>query len=114
MGEVIDFTERQKCRKKKKASSIPPILRKFCVHAIRLLASIIKSGSYSVVYIVKKITWKLIKFFAILTIFVFVVEYIAGDIVYKSIYNAALLLLLLTVINFLASVYLKKQLRTKK
>ncbi|EKL8988806.1 hypothetical protein PSZ29_004394 [Salmonella enterica] len=114
MGEVIDFTERQKCRKKKKASSIPPILRKFCAHAIRLLASIIKSGSYSVVYIVKKITWKLIKFFAILTIFVFVVEYIAGDIGYKSIYNAALLLTLLTVINFLASVYLKKQLRTKK
>lgn len=114
MGEVIDFTERQKCRKKKKASSIPPILRKFCVHAIRLLASIIKSGSYSVVYIVKKITWKLIKFFAILTIFVFVVEYIAGDIGYKSIYNAALLLMLLTAINFLASVYLKKQLRTKK
>ena len=114
MGEVIDFTERQKCRKKKKTSSIPPILRKFCVHAIRLLASIIKSGSYSVVYIVKKITWKLIKFFAILTIFVFVVEYIAGDIGYKSIYNAALLLTLLTVINFLASVYLKKQLRTKK
>ncbi|EPM2896025.1 hypothetical protein ACTLLK_004264 [Escherichia coli] len=113
MGEVIDFAERQKSRRKKKASSIPPILRKFCVHAIRLLASIIKSGTYSFVYIVKKITGKLIMFFTILTIFVFVVEYIAGDIGYNSIYNAALLLTLLTVINLLASVYLKKQLRTK-
>ncbi|HCD4174672.1 TPA: hypothetical protein RRJ34_004544 [Klebsiella pneumoniae] len=114
MGEVIDFAERQKGKKKKKASSIPPILRKFRVHAIRLLASIIKSGSYSVVYIVKKITGKLIKFFAILTIIVFVVEYIADDIGYKSIYNASLLLLLLTATNILASVYLKKLLRTKQ
>ena len=88
--------------------------RKFRVHAIRLLASIIKSGSYSVAYIVKKITGKLIKFFTILTIFVFVVEYIAGDIGYKSIYNAALLLMLLTVINILAGVYLNKLLRTKQ
>ncbi|ECF6604234.1 hypothetical protein FOU61_22895, partial [Salmonella enterica] len=77
-------------------------------------ASIIKSGSYSVAYIVKKITGKLIKFYTILTIFVFVVEYIAGDIGYKSIYNAALLLILLTVINILASVYLNKLLRTKQ
>ncbi|EFI8389172.1 hypothetical protein [Escherichia coli] len=46
MGELIDFAERQKSRRKKKASSIPPIFRKFRVHAIRLLASIIKSGSY--------------------------------------------------------------------
>ncbi|ECZ9813137.1 TPA: hypothetical protein OUX80_003960 [Escherichia coli] len=114
MGEVIDFAERQKGRKKKKASSIPPILRKFRVHAIRLLASIIKSGSYSVVYIVKKITGKLIKIFTILTIFVFIVEYIVGDIGYKSIYNAALLLSLLTATNILASVYLKKLLRTKQ
>lgn len=114
MGDVIDFAERQKGRKKVKASSIPPILRKLCVHAIRLLASIIKSGTYSVVYIVKKITGKLIRFFAILTIFIFVVEYIAGDIGYKSIYNAALLLLLLTATNLLAKVYLKKQLRAKQ
>ena len=55
MGDVIDFAEKQKGRRKKKAFSIPPILRKFRVHAIRLLASIIKSGSYSVAYIVKKI-----------------------------------------------------------
>lgn len=113
MGELIDFAERQKSRRKKKASSIPPIFRKFRVHAIRLLASIIKSGSYSVAYIVKKITGKLIKFYTILTIFIFVVEYIAGDIGYKSIYNAALLLILLTFINILASVYLNKLLRTK-
>lgn len=39
MGELIDFAERQKSRRKKKASSIPPIFRKFRVHAIRLLAS---------------------------------------------------------------------------
>lgn len=71
MGDVIDFAEKQKGRRKKKAFSIPPILRKFRVHAIRLLASIIKSGSYSVAYIVKKITGKLIKLFAMLTIFVF-------------------------------------------
>ncbi|EOV4516461.1 hypothetical protein ACONVC_005367 [Escherichia coli] len=109
----MDFAERQKSRRKKKASSIPPIFRKFRVHAIRLLASIIKSGSYSVAYIVKKITGKLIKFYTILTIFIFVVEYIAGDIGYKSIYNAALLLILLTFINILASVYLNKLLRTK-
>ncbi|MBW9193703.1 hypothetical protein [Enterobacter hormaechei] len=38
MGELIDFAERQKSRRKKKASSIPPIFRKFRVHAIRLLA----------------------------------------------------------------------------
>lgn len=114
MGDVIDFAEKQKGRRKKKAFSIPPILRKFRVHAIRLLASIIKSGSYSVAYIVKKITGKLIKLFAMLTIFVFIVEYIAGDIGYKSIYNAALLLILLTVINILASVYLNKLLRTKQ
>ena len=69
MGELIDFAERQKSRRKKKASSIPPIFRKFRVHAIRLLASIIKSGSYSVAYIVKKITGKLIEFYTILTIF---------------------------------------------
>lgn len=37
MGELIDFAERQKSRRKKKASSIPPIFRKFRVHAIRLL-----------------------------------------------------------------------------
>lgn len=47
MGDVIDFAEKQKGRRKKKAFSIPPILRKFRVHAIRLLASIIKSGSDS-------------------------------------------------------------------
>ncbi|EOG6130483.1 hypothetical protein ACLF4E_004195 [Cronobacter malonaticus] len=114
MGEIIDFAERQKSRKKKKASSFPPILRKFCIHAIRLLASIIKSGIYSIAYIVKKITGKLIKFFAILTIFVFIVEYITGDIGYKSIYNAALLLMLLSVTNFLTGIYLKKQVRTKQ
>ncbi|WP_459593979.1 hypothetical protein, partial [Enterobacter hormaechei] len=78
------------------------------------LASIIKSGSYSVAYIVKKITGKLIKLFAMLTIFFFIVEYIAGDIGYKSIYNSALLLILLTVINILAGVYLNKLLRTKQ
>ena len=89
MGDVIDFAEKQKGRRKKKAFSIPPILRKFRVHAIRLLASIIKSGSYSVAYI-------------------------AGDIGYKSIYNSALLLILLTVINILAGVYLNKLLRTKQ
>ena len=111
MGDVIDFAEKQKGRRKKKAFSIPPILRKFRVHAIRLLASIIKSGSYSVAYIVKKITGKLIKLFAMLTIFVFIVAYIAGD---KSIYNSALLLILLTVINILAGVYLNKLLRTKQ
>ncbi|HAG7917109.1 TPA: hypothetical protein HGS70_20435 [Escherichia coli] len=114
MGDVIDFAERQKGRKKKKASSVPPILRNFLVRVIRSLASIIKSGSYSVVYFVKKITGRLIKFFAILTIFVFIVEYIVGDIGYKSIYNAALLLILLTVINILATVYLKTQRRTKQ
>ena len=37
MGDVIDFAEKQKGRRKKKAFSIPPILRKFRVHAIRLL-----------------------------------------------------------------------------
>lgn len=114
MGEVIDFAKRQKGRGKKKASSVPPVLRKFRVLAIRLLASIIKSGTYSAIYIVKKITGKLIKFFAILTIFVFIVEYIVGDIGYKSIYNATLLLTLLSVINILASVYLNRQVRTKQ
>ena len=114
MGEVVDFAERQKGRRKKKASSIPPILRKFRIHAIRLLASIIKSGTYSVAYIVKKITGKLIKFFTMLTIFVFIVEYFAGDIVYKTIYNASLLLMMLAIINILAGVYLNKLLRTKQ
>ncbi|ECC1675597.1 hypothetical protein FNX24_21585 [Salmonella enterica] len=114
MAEVIDFAERLKGRRKKKVSSIPPVLRTFRVNAIRFLASIIKSGSYSIAYIFKKITGKLIKFFTMLTIFVLVVEYIAGDIGYKSIYNAALLLLLLTVINLLAGVYMKKLLRTKQ
>lgn len=114
MGDVIDFAKAQKGSRKKKASSIPPILRKFRVNAIRLLASIIQSGIYSVVYCAKKITGKLIKFFAILTTFIFVVEYFAGEIGYKSIYNVALLLALLSIINILASVYLKKQLRTKQ
>lgn len=114
MGEVIDFTEKRKGRTKKKTSSIPPLLRKFCVHAIRLLASSIKSGTYSIAYIVKKITGKLIKSFTILTIFVFIVEYLADDIGYKSIYNAALLLSLLAVTNILASAYLKKELRTNQ
>lgn len=31
MGDVIDFAEKQKGRRKKKAFSIPPILRKFRV-----------------------------------------------------------------------------------
>ncbi|AIX81978.1 hypothetical protein K1J20_23670 [Enterobacter hormaechei] len=114
MGEIIDFAERQKGGRKKKASSTSPILRKIRVHAIRLLASIIKSGSYSVAYIVKKITGKLIKFFTIVTIFVFIVEYFAGDIVYKTIYNASLLLMMLAIINILAGVYLNKLLRTKQ
>ena len=55
MGELIDFAERQKSRRKKKASSFRPFLENFRVHAFRLLASIIKSGSYSVAYIVKKL-----------------------------------------------------------
>ncbi|MGE1803447.1 hypothetical protein ACMFGT_24385 (plasmid) [Escherichia coli] len=55
MGELIDFAERQKSRRKKKASSIPPIFRKFRVHAIRLLASIIKSGSYQLLISLKKL-----------------------------------------------------------
>lgn len=113
MGDVIDFATKQKGRRKKKASSIPPILRNLCNSAIRLLASIIKSGSFSAAYIVKKITGKLIKFFVILTIFVFFVEYIMDEIGYKSIYNAGLLIMLLSVTNILASVYLKKQLRNK-
>lgn len=114
MGEIIDFAERQRGRKKKSASSIPPILRKFCVHAIRLLASIVKSGTYSIAYIVNKITGKLIKVFTILTIFIFIVEYFADEIGYKSIYNSTLLLALLCVTNFLAGVYLKKRVRTNK
>ncbi|CDL51309.1 hypothetical protein [Klebsiella pneumoniae ISC21] len=45
----------KKAEGRKKHLPFRPFLENFRVHAIRLLASIIKSGSYSVAYIVKKL-----------------------------------------------------------